>query len=346
MKSINVLAKHIFLDIVKYSYQRTIEAQSDIIESLNRIVKIAVIENMRDNGKTIYLPTGDGICISIVNQIDPYDLHIRIALTILKELSIYNSSQIDEKRKYSIRIGINENYDNVITDINNNENIAGAGINMAQRIMNMADDNQIFVGSSVYEKLEQREDYTGHFFCVEEEIKHNIHLTAYRFINDKIAYLNSTYNDDSTKEKEVPGFISLYCTILKYFEMEIAELDSVGPMHYAIKIVLMLIAEDIINYAQLDDIEKRKWGSRIIDTEYSNLATASRKIYKNKYWVLRNACEYNMENYNIYEWNILFKNNYLFLSDDGNKHFENKCMQINSDVSNYIKNMYPQFREK
>lgn len=185
------LVKYIFLDIVKYSFERTVEAQVEIIEVLNKLV-LRSIETYKIQAKNIvYLPTGDGICVCLINTIDPYDLPIKIALDLLNSLRDHNATESDPKRRFNIRIGINENHDSLIVDINGRNNVAGAGINLAQRIMNIAEDNQIFVGQSVYEKLVQRELYFDKFRPVSSEIKHGIILKCYHFTNKEIVYLNN-----------------------------------------------------------------------------------------------------------------------------------------------------------
>lgn len=57
-------------------------------------------------------------------------------------------------------MGINTNADNLVTDINGARNLAGAGINIAQRVMDSADGNQILVSHSVYDTLRDREKRT------------------------------------------------------------------------------------------------------------------------------------------------------------------------------------------
>lgn len=177
------LVKYIFLDIVKYSHDRTVEAQVQIIEVLNKLVLQAIAPHKINPKSMIYLPTGDGLCICLINIIDPYDLHIKIAQDLLRLLNEYNASERDPKRKFNIRIGINENYDSLVVDINGRNNVAGAGINFAQRIMNMAEDNQIIVGQSVYEKLVQRELYFERFIAKSSETKHKVPLRYYHFVD-------------------------------------------------------------------------------------------------------------------------------------------------------------------
>src|SRR5687768_3731812 len=126
-------AKYIFLDVVDFTRSRSVEAQSDIVHSLNQIVKSSVDDNSIPDENRIFLPTGDGICVALLNieclqNIEPaYDSHLRIALGILKRLEEHNASIEDAQRKFNVRIGINENIDNVVIDINGNRNVAGDG---------------------------------------------------------------------------------------------------------------------------------------------------------------------------------------------------------------------------
>ena len=178
-----VQAKYIFLDIVSYTQDRTIEAQSHIINELNKIVLEALDFYDLTDEKLILLPTGDGICIAIINIDEPYDVHIAIGLRILSGIEKHNSEANNPMVKFKIRIGINENTDNLIIDTNKNRNIAGAGINIAQRIMNAADDNQIFVSQTVYEKLHQRERYWQQFKPFNVTVKHGHTMLIYQYIN-------------------------------------------------------------------------------------------------------------------------------------------------------------------
>src|SRR5438876_10940737 len=113
---------------------------------------------MCHRGKTrLFIPTGDGLCIALINTEGRYryDIHMLVALNILESLEDYNRSQPDEMRRFHVRIGINSNEDNLINDINARPNLAGAGISLASRIMDKADGSQILVGESVFERLQQ-----------------------------------------------------------------------------------------------------------------------------------------------------------------------------------------------
>ena len=61
MEAKTALVKYIFLDVVNYSNERTVEAQTEIINTLNTIVKETLEPFNLNNENLIYLPTGDGI---------------------------------------------------------------------------------------------------------------------------------------------------------------------------------------------------------------------------------------------------------------------------------------------
>mgnify|MGYP001565306588 CR=1 FL=1 len=118
-------------------------------------------------------------------------------------LDKYNQSEKDEMRRFRIRIGINENIDNLITDINGNKNVAGAGITEAQRIMDQGDGANIIVGRPVYNHLRQREKYLNKFKPFTVNIKHNQKLEIYQYVDPDIQYVNS----------EAPGHLKIEDTL-------------------------------------------------------------------------------------------------------------------------------------
>lgn len=177
-----VPAKHIFLDVVGFTHQRSVEAQADIVGYLNNIVRKALAASGVLQEQLILLPTGDGMCIVLVDVPSPYDVHLTIALSILAQVQEHNEQAPDEMRRFTVRVGINENVDNLVVDVNERRNIAGAGINMAQRVMTFAEGNQVFVGSTVYETLRQRERYMSSFREFTTTIKHGLRLTAYQYL--------------------------------------------------------------------------------------------------------------------------------------------------------------------
>jgi class 3 adenylate cyclase len=182
--------KYIFIDIVDFTKDRSVEDQSDIIMNMNKIVDDTILACSIDREQLIVLPTGDGLCISLID-LRPYDIHLLIAICILELLHTYNLEQKDEKRRFQFRVGINENVDNLITDFNGRRSVAGAGINMAQRIMDKADGNQILVSQTVHETLRHRDKYMNSFQPFTAKGKHDQIFNVYQYINPENMGLNN-----------------------------------------------------------------------------------------------------------------------------------------------------------
>src|SRR4051812_4236493 len=123
-----VAAKYIFLDVVGFTYNRSIEAQADIVRLFNDIVESSIVEFAIPKDNVLFIATGDDICVALLNTESPYDVHLSIALRIIEKVNRNNETAKNEMRKFEVRIGISSNTDNLVTDINGNRNIAGAGI--------------------------------------------------------------------------------------------------------------------------------------------------------------------------------------------------------------------------
>ena len=99
------------------------------------------------------------MCIALVDIPRPFDVHLTLALTLLRHVDQHNASTTDESRRFQIRIGIGENIDNIVTDVNGRQNVAGMGISTTQRVMSLADGGQILLSSAVHDTLSSREKY-------------------------------------------------------------------------------------------------------------------------------------------------------------------------------------------
>jgi class 3 adenylate cyclase len=196
-------AKYIFLDVVGFTHNRSVEAQSDIVNALNGIVRDSVSAHDIPKDRIIYIPTGDGICVALLNVESPFDIHMRIALSILDRIKKHNDATENEMRKFQVRIGVNSNTDNLVTDINSQPNVAGAGISMAARVMDKADGGQILVGRSVYDMLRYREKYASAFKAYRATVKHGMMLDVYQFVAEGFDGLN-TDTPQAFKDAESP----------------------------------------------------------------------------------------------------------------------------------------------
>ncbi len=189
-----VLAKYAFIDIVNYTKNRSVEAQSDIIDALNGLVARVCEELKISKEQRIMLPTGDGMCVAFLNY-NFFDINMIFSFKLLELIQEHNKQQTDEAWRFKVRIGINENQDNLVRDINGVNNLAGSGINRAQRVMDMGDDSQILLGQASYEILRGRELYMKHFREFTAHDKHGDAFYVYQFVDEELSYLNSATPD-------------------------------------------------------------------------------------------------------------------------------------------------------
>src|SRR6202035_3265231 len=118
----------LFIDIVGYS-KLLINEQSERLETLKKIVRgTEQVRLAEAEGKLLRLPTGDGG--ALVFRTSP-EAPVLCAMEIAKALKDYPDLQV--------RMGIHSGPVNEISDLNEQANIAGAGINIAQRIMDCGD---------------------------------------------------------------------------------------------------------------------------------------------------------------------------------------------------------------
>lgn len=132
----------VFLDIIDYS-RKPVSEQIEDKTFFNELINEA-IKDVAQNDRII-LDTGDGAAIALMGA--PEEA-LFVSLTIRDGILEYNKSN---NQYLLVRIGINLGSVRVVKDINGRPNIIGDGINVAQRIMSFAGENQILVSRSYYE---------------------------------------------------------------------------------------------------------------------------------------------------------------------------------------------------
>src|SRR5947209_5873875 len=151
----------LFIDIVGYS-KLLINEQSDQIQKLKEIVRGTEQFRLAEaEGKLMRLPTGDGG--ALVFRTNP-EAPVLCALEITKELK--NHPELH------VRMGIHSGPVNEITDLNEQANIAGTGINIAQRVLDCGVAGHILVSKRVADDLEQYPQWRPHLHSLGEcEVK-------------------------------------------------------------------------------------------------------------------------------------------------------------------------------
>src|ERR1700724_1742454 len=166
----------LFIDIVGYS-KLLINEQSERIQKLKQIVcGTDEVRKAEAEGKLLRLPTGDGGALVFRNS---PEAPVLCALEISKELK--NHPELH------VRMGIHSGPVNEVVDLNEQSNIAGAGINMAQRVMDCGDAGHILVSKHVADDLEQ---YPRWRFCLHKigdcEVKHSMRLSLTNLCTDEV----------------------------------------------------------------------------------------------------------------------------------------------------------------
>src|SRR5215472_11625828 len=140
----------LFIDIVGYS-KLLINEQSAQLETLKKIVRgtnqFRLAEAER---KLLRLPTGDGGALVFRNS---PEAPVLCAMEITEALQRPPGSK--EKPQLRLRMGIHSGPVNEVVDLNEQANIAGAGINIAQRVMDCGDAGHILLSKRVAEDLAQ-----------------------------------------------------------------------------------------------------------------------------------------------------------------------------------------------
>src|ERR1700688_4867022 len=157
----------LFIDIVGYS-KLLINEQSEQLQTLKEIVRGAEQFRLAEaEGKLLRLPTGDGG--ALVFRTSP-EAPVLCAMEISKALKSHP--------ELHVRMGIHSGPVNEISDLNEQANIAGVGINLAQRVMDCGDAGHILLSKRVADDLEQYPRWRSHLHDFGEcEVKHGHKLS-------------------------------------------------------------------------------------------------------------------------------------------------------------------------
>jgi TolB-like protein/Flp pilus assembly protein TadD len=165
----------LFMDIVGYS-KLLVDEQSDLSQQLNKIVRnTEQVRSAEAKGKLIRLPTGDGMALVFFTS---PEAPVQCALEIARALK--------DKPAVNLRMGIHSGPVNEVSDVNERENVAGAGINIAQRVMDCGDAGHILLSSRVADDLAQYARWRGHLHELGPvDVKHGVKLEVVNFYNDE-----------------------------------------------------------------------------------------------------------------------------------------------------------------
>ena len=170
------IAHILLLDIVGYS-RLLVNEQVGGMRELNKIVRNSSCFRAAEAAeKLIRLPTGDGMALLFFGT--PED-PAKCALEISKTLQ--------ERPGLQVRMGVHSGPINRVTDVNDQSNIAGTGINIAQRVMDCGDAGHILLSKHVADDLAQYRHWQPFLHELGEcEVKHGLRLNLVNLYKDGV----------------------------------------------------------------------------------------------------------------------------------------------------------------
>lgn len=165
----------LFMDIVGYT-KLLIDQQTDCLQKLQEVVTATEeFRRPRKERDLIRLPTGDGMALAFFG--DP-EAPVRCAMQISQAMRQASCG-------FELRMGIHSGLVYHIADINMNLNVAGGGINVAQRVMDSGDGGHIILSKRVAEDLGQLARWSDYLQDLGEvEVKHGLRVHVFNFYGE------------------------------------------------------------------------------------------------------------------------------------------------------------------
>ena len=177
----------LFMDLVAYSTQ-LLDEQRQYQEQLTEIVRgTEQVRSAKGAGKLIRLPAGDGMALVFL---DSPEAPVRCAIEISKKLKEYP--------QLKLRMGIHSGPINEVRDVNDSANVAGAGINLAQRVMDCGDDGHILLSKRVAEDLGHSREWSPYLRDLGEcVVKHGVPIFLVNFYGDGVGNPDFQWKGDT-----------------------------------------------------------------------------------------------------------------------------------------------------
>jgi TolB-like protein/class 3 adenylate cyclase/Flp pilus assembly protein TadD len=170
------IAHVVFLDIVGYS-KLSVNEQHARIEELNEIVRLSEqFRKAEAANRILKIPTGDGIALVFYKSPEePAQCAVEI------------SRALKDSPRLQIRMGIHSGPVRGVVDVNERANVAGVGINMAQRVMDCGDAGHILVSKHTAEDLEAYDHWRPLLHDLGTcEVKHGVRVSVTNLYSDEV----------------------------------------------------------------------------------------------------------------------------------------------------------------
>src|SRR5947207_9848767 len=169
------IAHVLFIDVVGYS-KFSINEQGVVVDELTKVVRSSdQYQKAEAAGRLIKIPTGDGM--GLVFHTSP-EAPAQCAVEISRALK--------EHPRLQLRMGVHSGPVSGVMDVNERANVAGAGMNIAQRVMDCGDAGHILLSKRVAEDLETHEKWRPLLHDLGScEVKHGVRLAVVNVYADQ-----------------------------------------------------------------------------------------------------------------------------------------------------------------
>jgi TolB-like protein/class 3 adenylate cyclase/Flp pilus assembly protein TadD len=170
------IAHLLLLDVVGYS-KLLVEEQVQLVRELTEIVRATeCFRNAARNGKLIRVPMGDGMALAFFSSPEE---PARCALEI--------SRALQSRPRIQLRMGIHSGPVNRMLDVNEKTNVAGTGINVAQRVLDCGDAGHILLSAHIAEDLVEVGHWRAYLHDLGVcEVKHGLRLHLFNLYKDDL----------------------------------------------------------------------------------------------------------------------------------------------------------------
>ncbi|HEY4757885.1 MAG TPA: adenylate/guanylate cyclase domain-containing protein, partial [Chthoniobacterales bacterium] len=176
-KQIELEIAHIlFIDAVGYS-KLSINEQRGIVDELTEVVRNSdQYQKAEAAGRLIKIPAGDGMALVFYTSPEAP-----------AQCSVEISRLLKEHPRLQLRMGVHSGPVSGVIDVNGHANLAGAGLNTAQRVMGCGDAGHILVSRHVAEDLEEYEHWRPLLHDLGTcEVKHGMRVAIANLYADEI----------------------------------------------------------------------------------------------------------------------------------------------------------------
>ena len=170
------IAHVLFLDIVGYS-KLSVNEQHARVDALNGIVRFSEqFQKAEAANRILKIPTGDGMALVFYRTPEePAQCAFEI------------SRALKDNQRLQVRMGIHSGPVSGVVDVNERTNVAGAGINLAQRVMDCGDAGHILVSKHVAEDLAEYERWRPFLHDIGTfEVKHGARVSVTNLYSDEV----------------------------------------------------------------------------------------------------------------------------------------------------------------